>query len=115
MKRYLLTIICFLITLLGASSLSAQELVPDQNPNYDLSRKKYMGLSDSVNQWHGTTVQQTYKAYDWFEARQERKREKIQFRRELRSERVKHRYYYQPYYHQSYNSRYRNHWSYWWF
>ena len=110
-----------------ATASNAQELAKDQNPNYQVSRAKYMGLADSVNRLHSTTLQETYKAYDWYEAKQERKQLREQFRRELRMERARSRnfYYPGPYYNQGfynqspYHHRYyqrhspRNFW--WWF
>jgi len=54
-------------------------LVQDQNPAYETSRAKYMNVADSLTTTQGTTVQNTYKVYDWYEAREER--------RKLRSER----------------------------
>lgn len=48
--------------------------VKDQNPRYQESRAKYIELADSLNRTQGTTVQQTYKAYDWYEAREERRK-----------------------------------------
>ncbi|MGZ8545657.1 MAG: hypothetical protein ACXWV0_10190, partial [Flavisolibacter sp.] len=92
MKIHLL--LSFAIVALQLSS-SAQEpisLHADQNPNYMQSRSRYMAIADSVNQWHGITFQETYKAYDWYEARQERKTERQRFRRELRLEQARNRY-----------------------
>jgi hypothetical protein len=50
------------------------ELVKDQNPRYQESRAKYLELADSLTRDQGTTVQQTYKAYDWYEAREEKRK-----------------------------------------
>jgi hypothetical protein len=66
-------------------------VVADQNPNYMVSQAKYMQMADSINQLHGTTLQNTYKAYDWYQAKQERRNDRITFRRQLRLERVKNR------------------------
>lgn len=49
-------------------------LVPDQNPAYETSRAKYMNIADSLTSTQGTTVQNTYKAYDWYQAREERRK-----------------------------------------
>ncbi|GAA4787791.1 hypothetical protein GCM10023231_14920 [Olivibacter ginsenosidimutans] len=62
----------FLIGLLAALTLHAQE-DPDQNPNAAKSAARYQAISDSLLAGQGTTYQQTYKAYDWYEAKQERK------------------------------------------
>jgi hypothetical protein len=79
-------------------------LAPDQNPNFAISRDKYMKMADSVNAWHSTTIQDTYKAIDWIADRQEARAERREFRRQNR------RYWsgwYEPYYN-SYNYGYRN-------
>ena len=103
-------------------SIAQDNIVENQNPNFEISRSKYMAVSDSVNQWHGTTVQQTYKAYDWYEQKQERKRERLEFRREMRRPRNYYQqdsYYYRPYHNNRYyNNRYYNrpnHWLFWCF
>lgn len=49
-------------------------LLKDQNPRYQESRAKYIELADSLNRGQGTTIQSTYKAYDWYEAREERRK-----------------------------------------
>ena len=49
-------------------------LVKDQNPRYEESRAKYMNMSDSLTRNQGTTIQETYKAYDWYEAREEKRK-----------------------------------------
>jgi hypothetical protein len=49
-------------------------LVADQNPRYEISRAKYMNTADSLTSTQGTTVQETYEAYDWYEARAERRK-----------------------------------------
>ena len=85
-----------LLTLfIGAASVSfAQQnnqLAPDQNPNYLVSQQKYMNQKDSLLVWENTTIQSTYKAYDWHEAREERRNERRAYRRETS-------YYQTPYY-----------------
>lgn len=115
MKRYIL----LLALIIAVADASAQTgLAPDQNPNYMISRDKYMGLSDSLNAFHSTTVQDTYKAIDWLEDRRDARAQRRAFRRELRMERA--RYggyyfndydYYTPYYYNNsfynYNRGYR--------
>jgi len=119
MKQYLLVLTTLAATLMF-SETSAQELAPNQNPNFAVSRDKYMQMADSVNQLHSTTVQQTYKAYDWYQNKIDRRNERIQFRRELKMERARSRYY-RPYhrggyYNNYYYRPYRSGWnSFWWF
>jgi hypothetical protein len=104
-----------LLALFFAGIASAQSPDPDQNPNYAVSRDKYMKLADSVNQWHSTTIQQTYKAYDWYDARMERREKDRQFRRDLRL--LRNSNYYRPYYnYRPYHHPYRSYapWGFWW-
>jgi hypothetical protein len=127
MKKHILTSALSLLGILQITTSHAQEnIAPDQNPQYAVSRARYMKISDSVNQWHGTTFQETYKAFDWYENKMERKKERQQYRRELRRERARYsRYhspynqrgnYYQPYYNNYYNRYNRqNWWSFWCF
>jgi hypothetical protein len=82
MKRNLI-----IITLLTAASLfgnnaMAQQaaLAPDQNPRYHESANKYRLIADSLTRTQGTTVQNTYKAYDWYTAREERRQQNRQWR-----------------------------------
>lgn len=123
MKIHLLISLAVIALQLTSSAQQQSSLVPDQNPNYEQSRSRYMGLSDSVNQWHSTTFQETYKAYDWYEAKQERLKERRQFRREIRLERARNQYYspygYRNRYHYNNNPyqfrSYRNPWFFWCF
>jgi hypothetical protein len=82
MKKYLLLIV-LLVTVFGG--FAQQELAYDQNPNFAISRDKYMKLSDSINSFQSTTAQQTYKAIDYLvdkrEARDARRAERRQARR----------------------------------
>jgi hypothetical protein len=73
----------YLLTLFFTASVFAQQ-VPDQNPNYELSRSKYMAAKDSLLGTQSTTVQNTYKAYDWMQLRQERKDIRFQNRQQRR-------------------------------
>lgn len=72
-----------LFTLVFTSSVFAQ-LVPDQNPNYETSRSRYMAAKDSLLSSQSTTVQNTYKAYDWMQLKQERKDTRFQNRQQRR-------------------------------
>lgn len=74
MKRTLIILAGFLLSLSYTTAAHAQAaLAPDQNPNYDLSRSKYAKMADSLTRTEGSTVQNTYKAYDWYQAREERR------------------------------------------
>ncbi|MBB2150112.1 hypothetical protein [Pedobacter gandavensis] len=80
MKRNLIFILTCISSFVYSTMSYAQKtgLVHDQNPRYLESRARYMGLADSLNLTQGSTVQNTYKAYDWYTAREERR----QLRRE---------------------------------
>src|SRR5215213_3758127 len=120
MKTALLTSALSILGSLVFTSSSAQsDLIPDQNPNYAVSRDKYMRVADSINQWHATTVQQTYTAYDWYEQKQQRRDENRRFRQALQLEWARNFYspyyydsYYQPYYRDRYYDRYHRHYYY---
>ncbi|NCT75923.1 MAG: hypothetical protein GXC78_15395 [Chitinophagaceae bacterium] len=102
MKKYLPFII-LLLTSGFVSSLQAQtELAANQNPNYEVSRSKYMKLADSINTWHSTTAQETYKAIDYMADRKEARDERRAFRRQLRLERNT---WYGDYYYPTYGNR----------
>lgn len=75
----------FAAALISSSMATAQtDLAPDQNPRHGESLSKYTRIADSLNALHGTTIQNTYKAYDFMEARAERRDERRNFRRQLR-------------------------------
>jgi hypothetical protein len=80
MKRIIFT----LIILVAGFATQAQELAPDQNPNYKVSMDKYVATQVSLQSTNNTTIQSTYKAYDWSTAKAERKAERRSFRRERR-------------------------------
>ena len=89
-------------------------LAPDQNPNYAVSRSKYMQIADSLNEWHSTTQHNIYKAIDWLADRKEARADRREFRRQLRMERARRDYdyyndgyYSNNYYHRNYNNHYR--------
>jgi|JI10StandDraft_1071094.scaffolds.fasta_scaffold96597_2 hypothetical protein len=86
MKKILL----LLTVMLGTYGLKAQDatLAPDQNPNYKVSLAKYTTNAEALQTTMNTTVQQTYKAYDWYEAKQERKQQRIQFRQQRAMARI---------------------------
>ncbi|HSN61458.1 MAG TPA: hypothetical protein VLR49_11015 [Ferruginibacter sp.] len=119
----LFTLLLFSIFFSSLQSTFAQSgvILPDQNPQYSISKEKYMGLADSINKFHSTTLQNTYEAYDWYDAKQKRRSDRLLFRRELRLERARYsnrwnynnyngwnnRNYYQPYNNWQ-NGNYRN-------
>lgn len=78
MKKVIFT---FSILLAGYATM-AQDLAPDQNPNYKVSMDKYAATQVSLQTTNNTTIQDTYKAYDWSTAKAERKAERRNFRRE---------------------------------
>jgi len=94
MKKLLLALIIFA----GGYAASAQELAPDQNPNYKVSLEKYQASQINMQTVMNTTVQETYKAYDFRNAKADRKAE----RRENRLFNNYNQRYYDPY---NYNGR----------
>jgi hypothetical protein len=62
----------------------AQELATDQNPNYKVSMDKYASTQVGLQATNNTTIQDTYKAYDFSEAKAARQAERRNFRRERR-------------------------------
>jgi hypothetical protein len=77
--------ILLLISMIAISNVYAQQqLASDQNPNYMLSQQKYMQVKDSLLFTMNTTEQNTYKAYDWYEAKMERKQNRINTRQQVR-------------------------------
>ena len=107
-----------IVASLSTSAFAQTELVADQNPNFQKSQDKYTKIADSVNKWHSTTLQETYKAIDYLEDKRIAKEKRQAFRRELKLARAMRgdRYYYyspyqsnQPYYrYRSYYNPYRN-------
>ncbi len=91
----------------GFASLKAQNLVPDQNPNYYQSMQQYMNDSTYISM-QGETVQRTYDAIDPYQdaidARNERRNNRIAYRHERRMARIENnRYYYRyPYIYNGY-------------
>ena len=110
MKKVLPFLIAFLTS---ALAMQAQEqLAPDQNPNYAVSRARYMGLADSLTALHGTTLQETYKAIDWMADRAEARADRRAFRRQLRLARAA--YWYDGYQYPNYRSGWRSYrYPYW--
>lgn len=75
MKRNLIIMAGLLLGITYANGSYAQQtdLAADQNPRYAESVNKYSRVADSLTRAQGTTVQETYKAYDWYTAREERR------------------------------------------
>lgn len=110
MKKLFFCLLCLTVT----ASVFAQT-VPDQNPNFEASRTKYMAAKDSLLSTQSTTVQNTYKAYDWMQLRQERRDTRFQNRQQRRLNRSMYDGFYgydNPYpygtYNFNYNRNYRN-------
>ena len=82
MKRNLvITTLLSAGSLLGSNAMAQQAaLLPDQNPRYQESARKYALVADSLTRQEGTTVQNTYKAYDWYTAREERRQQNREWR-----------------------------------
>ena len=87
-----------LAMLVTTMTMSQTMLADDQNPNYMVSQAKYTQMADSINAWHGTTPQETYKAIDFLADKREAREQRRAFRRELRLERARNGYYYNDYY-----------------
>lgn len=66
------------------SQHSGPSIDSDQNPNYLISQNKYMAIKDSLISTENTTIQQTYKAYDWYEAKLENRAARRETRRQVR-------------------------------
>ena len=116
MKKNLLHLFSTAVVLFCSHTSTAQtDPAPNQNPNYAVSRAKYMQIADSLNEWHSTTQQNIYKAIDWLADRKEARADRREFRRQLRLERARwdydyynDGYYPNNYYHRNYNNRYRS-------
>ncbi len=100
--RQLWTTLFLSVTLVCAVPALGQ--VADQNPNFTESRDKYLQINDSIGETLGTTVQQTYKARDWYDDRQERKALRKTRNHEVRMNRAYYSDYNSPYYYNSWNS-----------
>ncbi|MBW3519011.1 hypothetical protein [Flavobacterium sp. NKUCC04_CG] len=100
--KQLLKILVFSVTVLSTVSLFAQ--VADQNPNFRESEDKYLRINDSLSETLGTTLQQTYKARDWYDEREERKALRRTRNHEARMNRTYYSDYNSPYYYNSWNS-----------
>ncbi len=80
MKYFLLFFFTTAVYIANAQS----QLVPDQNPNYIVSQQHYTRILDSLEITMNTTIQNTYKAYDWYEAKLEKKQNRVNTRYQAR-------------------------------
>jgi hypothetical protein len=80
MKYFLL----FFFTTAAYTVNAQSQLLPDQNPNYIVSQQHYTRILDSLEITMNTTVQDTYKAYDWYEAKLEKKQNRVNARYQAR-------------------------------
>lgn len=98
------SIVLFILTCLAYVNLCAQTtttaaatysgtLLPDQNPNYQRSRDKYINESTTLTKNEGVTIQETYKAIDDVQAKKERKELASNRRHERRMGRIQSRGY----------------------
>lgn len=115
MKSFLLTAsLVMVIALTGTAQNSATQ--QEQNPSFMVSQARYMKMADSINSWHGTTLQETYKAIDYLEDKREQRANRRAWRHELRMERARnsgwYNGYYNDYYYYPYNSLYYRSWGY---
>ena len=88
MKKMVLFAVSFLL-FFALTGNAQTALVADQNPNYMASQARYMKMADSINSWHSTTPQETYKAIDYLEDKREMRATRKEWRRELRMERAR--------------------------
>ena len=109
MKKILLSGLGFIFWVMA---FAQENLAPDQNPNYTVAVAKYAGNAAQLQTTNNTTVQNTYKAFDWYENKQEKKQERLQFRRELRLMQAQNTFYNRPWYN-DYNNNYYNNGRYW--
>lgn len=101
-----LSLVCYLHANAQKDSI---QLLPDQNPNFQKSRTKYMEQSVTLTQNQGLTIQQTYKAIDDMQAKKERKELAATRRQERRLLRIQTRGYGRNnYYNQGYYNSYGN-------
>lgn len=112
MKKVLLSFFATAtVAICSQTGFAQPSTVPDQNPDYEIARAKYMQVADSLNKWHSSTQHQMYKAIDWLADRAEARADRREFRRQIRLERAgdyNADFYYNGYYRGNYN-RYRYH------
>lgn len=84
LKRLLQPGLATLFLLAAVTSVRAQAVLSDQNPRYRESMNAYLFKADSLTRNEGTTLQQTYHAYQYFEAKQALKEQRRQWRQDRR-------------------------------
>ena len=97
-----------LLVVFVLTGIAQTSLAPDQNPNYMVSQARYMKMADSINSWHSTTPQETYKAIDYLEDKREARANRKAWRRELRMERARNGGWYNNGYNNDYYYPYNN-------
>ncbi|MES2132019.1 MAG: hypothetical protein V4506_06685 [Bacteroidota bacterium] len=93
MKKLAYIALSFLLYMNVNAQKDSVTLLPDQNPNFQKSRTKYMEQSATLTQNEGQTIQQTYKAIDDVQAKKERKELAATRRQERRMARIQSRGY----------------------
>lgn len=93
MKNIAYIALSFLLYMNVNAQKDSVSLLPDQNPNFQKSRTKYMEQSAALTQNEGQTIQQTYKAIDDVQAKKERKELAATRRQERRMARIQSRGY----------------------
>ncbi|MFY7964614.1 MAG: hypothetical protein ACOVO1_06935 [Chitinophagaceae bacterium] len=98
MKTSLLTIAFFML----CSLVNAQD-VPNQNPNYKQSMDYYMKHKDELIKSMNITPQETYKAFDWYQNKLDRRQARRDNRFQIRLARAS-----SPTFFRYQNPRFRN-------
>jgi len=93
MKNITTIALSFLVYLNVNAQADSVKLLPDQNPNFQKSRTRYMEQSAALTQNQGQTIQETYKAIDDVQAKKERKELAQTRRHERRMARIQSRGY----------------------
>lgn len=112
--------ILLILSLITFSGINAQE-TSNQNPSYKQSMDYYMKHKDELLAAMNTTPQETYKAFDWYQNRMEKRQQRRDARNERRLARaMAPTYYYQNprYRNYRYYNNYNSNWSNdcnWWF
>ncbi|MHA4845431.1 hypothetical protein ACX0G7_14760 [Flavitalea antarctica] len=105
----------FLILLFSVlfTNITAQAiLVYNQNPAFANSRDRYLSMADSMNTWHSTTFQETYKAIDYMADLREARERRREFHRQMHLERVRNRFGRYHYYYPANSNGYYNNYDY---
>lgn len=107
-KMKTITYIAGSVLLMASLSASAQDA--DQNPNWRNSAEKYATQAADLTATQSTTVQNTYEAYDFREAKAKEKQQRLDRRYNLKTMRIQSRYnYYRPGY--GYGNNNQNNWN----